>query len=45
MSSWSDKIVWFEVTVHDPKDDYYDDYIGMNTVVKQFKTRNLFRFR
>ena len=28
MSTWSDKVVWFEVTVHDPKDDYYDDYIG-----------------
>jgi len=27
MSTWSDKVVWFEVTVHDPKDDYYDDYI------------------
>ena len=28
MSTWSDKVVWFEVTVHYPKDDYYDDYIG-----------------
>ena len=28
MSAFSDKVVWFEVTVHDPKDDYYDDYIG-----------------
>jgi len=27
ISTWSDKVVWFEVTVHDPKDDYYDDYI------------------
>ena len=28
MSTWSDKVVWFEVAVHDPKDDYYEDYIG-----------------
>jgi len=27
MSTWSDKVVWFEVAVHDPKDDYYEDYI------------------
>ena len=38
MSSWSDKIVWFEVTVHDPKDDYYDDYIGKDAV-KQFEDK------
>ena len=28
MSTWAEKVVWFEVTVHDPEDDYYDDYIG-----------------
>ena len=39
MSSWSDKIVWFEVTVHDPKDDYYDDYIGKDPS-KQIKEEN-----
>eukprot|EP00090_Calanus_glacialis_P003244 TRINITY_DN12395_c0_g1_i1.p1 TRINITY_DN12395_c0_g1~~TRINITY_DN12395_c0_g1_i1.p1 ORF type:complete len:244 (+),score=73.13 TRINITY_DN12395_c0_g1_i1:138-869(+) len=36
MSAFSDKVVWFEVTVHDPKDDYYDDYIDsdeMNAMV------------
>jgi len=27
MSTWAEKVVWFEVTVHDPEDDYYDDYI------------------
>lgn len=27
MSTWSDKIVWFEVSVEDPDDDYDDDYI------------------
>lgn len=27
MSTISDKVVWFEVAVHDPTDDYYDDYI------------------
>ena len=28
MSTWAEKVVWFEVTIHDPVDDYYDDYIG-----------------
>lgn len=27
MSTWAEKVLWFEVTVHDPVDDYYDDYI------------------
>ena len=25
-SRWSDKIVWFEIQVEDPEDDYDDDY-------------------
>ena len=29
MSTWAEKVLWFEVTVHDPVDDYYDDYIGL----------------
>ena len=28
MSTWAEKVVWFELTIHDPEDDYYDDYIG-----------------
>merc|ERR1712027_66496 len=27
MSTWAEKTVWFEVVIHDPEDDYYDDYI------------------
>ena len=30
MSTWAEKTVWFEVVIHDPEDDYYDDYIGNN---------------
>ena len=32
MSTWAEKVLWFEVTVHDPIDDYYDDYIGKMTL-------------
>ena len=30
VSTWSDKILWFEVNVEDPEDDYTDDddYFG-----------------
>ena len=30
VSTWSDKILWFEVNVEDPDDDYTDDddYFG-----------------
>ena len=28
MSTWAEKVVWLEITVHDPTDDYYEDYIG-----------------
>ena len=31
MSTWAEKIVWLEITVHDPTDDYYEDYIGTDT--------------
>ena len=28
MSTWAEKVVWLEVTVRDPNDEYYEDYIG-----------------
>ena len=28
MSTWAEKVVWLEITLHDPTDDYYEDYIG-----------------
>ena len=28
MSTWAEKVVWVEMTVRDPNDEYYEDYIG-----------------
>lgn len=28
MSTWAEKVVWLEITVRDPNDEYYEDYIG-----------------
>jgi len=40
-SSWAQKVVWFEVTIHDPEDDYYDyDYGFDSEEFKDMKGRN-----
>ena len=28
MATWAEKVVWLEITVRDPNDEYYEDYIG-----------------
>ena len=33
MSTWAEKVVWLEITIHDPTaDDYYEDYIGITNI-------------
>jgi len=39
MSTWAEKVVWFELTIHDPEDDYYDDYIDSEELT-EMKGRN-----
>ena len=37
MSTWAEKVVWLEITVHDPTaDDYYEDYIGGTDLVGKY---------
>ena len=48
MSTWAEKVVWLEMTVHDPTDDYYEDYIGAGwrscREIRRYFNHN-FRFR
>ena len=46
MSTWAEKVVWLEISVHDPTDDYYEDYIGTgwSSFVGKYFYLN-FRFR
>lgn len=39
MSTWAEKVVWLEITLHDPTDDYYEDYIGSEEM-KELERRN-----
>jgi len=40
MSTWAEKTVYFEVTVHDPQDDYYDDYYLDSEEWRDIRGRN-----
>lgn len=39
MSTWAEKVVWLEVTVRDPNDEYYEDYIDSEEM-KEMEERN-----